>query len=107
MTAYGTLCTKVYDLTKPLASGAELDFYKQRLKKSDLILEPMCGSGRLLIPLLQEGFTVHGLDNSRDMLANCRKRISSLNLPQPTLFETSVENMQLESQYDAIIIPIL
>ncbi len=105
MTAYGSLCTKVYDITKPLASGFELDFYKQHLQKSDLILEPMCGTGRLLIPLLQEGYTVHGLDNSPDMLANCRKRISSLGLPEPTLFEMAVENMQLRTQYDAIIIP--
>ena len=63
MTAYGRLCTKVYDITKPFASGSELDFYKQHLQKSALILEPMCGSRRLLVPLLQEGFTVHGLDD--------------------------------------------
>ncbi|HUX79739.1 MAG TPA: hypothetical protein VMW10_08370 [Alphaproteobacteria bacterium] len=48
--AYKSLCTEFYDMTKPLASGIEVVFYKERLSHKT-VLEAMCGSGRLLIPL--------------------------------------------------------
>lgn len=102
---YGKLCTKFYDADKKFASFEEVAFYENIFKKSDLILEPMCGSGRLLIPLLQAGYSVHGLDNSSDMLESCRNRASGLGL-QPTLIEADVGTMKLSDQYDGIIIPL-
>ncbi|EKD55231.1 MAG: methyltransferase type 12 [uncultured bacterium] len=101
---YGKLCTKFYDADKKFASPEEINFCESIFNKSDLILEPMCGSGRLLIPLLQAGYTVHGLDNSSDMLHSCRNRASELGL-QPTLFEDEVERMKLPQKYDGIVIP--
>lgn len=101
---YGKLCTKFYDADKKFASPEEVNFYGGIFSKNDLILEPMCGSGRLLIPLLQAGYTVHGLDNSSDMLNSCRNRASEFGL-QPTLFEDEVETMKLPQKYDGIIIP--
>ncbi|RYD65398.1 MAG: class I SAM-dependent methyltransferase, partial [Verrucomicrobiaceae bacterium] len=35
-------------------------------------LEIGCGSGRLLLPLLQKGHNVEGLELSREMLDLCR-----------------------------------
>lgn len=102
---YGKLCTKFYDADKKFASFEEVAFYENIFKKSDLILEPMCGSGRLLIPLMQVGYVVHGLDNSSDMLESCRDRASALGL-QPTLIEVDVAAMKLPQQYDGIIIPV-
>ncbi len=101
---YGKLCTKFYDADKQLASHEEVSFYEGIFKKSDFLLEPMCGSGRLLIPLLQAGYFVHGLDNSKDMLESCKKRASMLGL-QPVLFEEAVEKMRLAERYNGIIIP--
>lgn len=101
---YGKLCTKFYDADKQFASPEEVDFYASVFNKKDLILEPMCGSGRLLIPLMQAGYTVHGLDNSADMLKSCEKRAAELRL-QPILFEKVVEDMRLPQKYDGIIIP--
>ncbi len=37
------------------------------------ILEPATGTGRVLIPLLEAGFAVEGLDSSPEMLAVCRQ----------------------------------
>jgi SAM-dependent methyltransferase len=37
-------------------------------------LEVGCGSGRLLLPLLAEGFEIEGLDNAPEMLALCREQ---------------------------------
>lgn len=101
---YGKLCTKFYDADKKFASPEEVSFYASIFSKNDIILEPMCGSGRLLIPLLQAGYTVHGLDNSPDMLNSCRNRASEFGL-QPILFEDEVEAMKLPQKYDGIVIP--
>lgn len=102
---YQTLCTEFYDIDKRFAEADEIDFYKQFLDKDKLILEPMCGSGRLLIPLMQEGYQIHGVDNSSPMLENCKKRAAALGL-KPILFEASIETMQLADKYHLMLIPL-
>ena len=52
---YGPLCTKVYDITKPIgySLGGDIEFYSHLLQHCNgRILEAMSGSGRMLIPLL-------------------------------------------------------
>ena len=38
------------------------------------VLDPMCGSGRFLIPLMEDGFDVHGFDASPTMLERLHKK---------------------------------
>lgn len=99
------MCTEFYDIDKKFASPEEVNFYQQFFHQDDLILEPMCGTGRLLIPLMQEGYTVHGADNSSSMLQSCKNRATSFGL-NPTLFETAIETMVLPHQYNSVIIPL-
>lgn len=40
------------------------------------VLEAGVGTGRMLIPLLQAGFDVEGVDNSTQMLAQCQKNLA-------------------------------
>jgi len=104
--AYGQLCNEVYDFTKPIGHslGGDIQFYLQRLQSCDgRILEPMVGSGRLLIPLLEAGHVVDGVDASPDMLASCRKRLEERNL-QSDLYEQKLQDLNLSGHYDAIII---
>lgn len=101
---YQKLCTEFYDNDKPLATEQEVDFYEQFFTKDQLILEPMCGSGRLLIPMLEAGYKVHGLDNSPDMLENCKERLKQRKL-QTEIYEQSVTEMNLPQKYDGVIIP--
>jgi SAM-dependent methyltransferase len=42
------------------------------------ILEPFCGTGRILIPLALDGHTVHGMDQSRGMLDLLRQKIQDV-----------------------------
>ncbi|MDP1724852.1 MAG: class I SAM-dependent methyltransferase [Alphaproteobacteria bacterium] len=102
---YDTLCTEFYDIDKKFAPSDEVLFYKQFMNKNDLSLEAMCGSGRLLIPLIQEGYIVHGVDNSVSMLNSCKERGSKLDLGL-TLFEADIEIMDLPNQYSLILIPL-
>ncbi|MFI4937924.1 MAG: class I SAM-dependent methyltransferase, partial [Candidatus Berkiellales bacterium] len=101
---YQKLCTEFYDNDKPLATAQEVNFYSQFFTKNQLILEPMCGTGRLLIPLLEAGFKVHGFDNSPYMLTNCKKRLSERNL-YTEIFEASITEFHLPQLYDGIVIP--
>ena len=102
---YHKLCTEFYDIDKKFASSNEVNFYTQYIRKNDLILEPMCGSGRLLIPLAQAGYSIHGVDNSSSMLASCKERALKLGLSL-TLFEEPIETMTLPKQYNLILIPL-
>lgn len=83
--------------------GAELPLIEHFLKHyPGTTLELGCGSGRLLLPLLEKGFLIEGLDNSAEMLGLCRARAHSL---EPLLHEASMEDFQTGSIYGSITIP--
>ncbi len=59
---YLNLCTQVYDLSKPKPPQDAYDFYRSYVEKTKgLILEPMCGTGRFLLPLLEESKGLTGV----------------------------------------------
>lgn len=104
--AYSTLCTEFYDLTKPTAGPKEIYFYESLIRKAKgPVLEAMCGSGRLLIPLLRKGLNVEGLDNSHCMLESCKKRCDAEKLVVQ-LYNQSLQNLSLQKKYDIIFIAI-
>ena len=104
MLAYGTLATLFYDVDKPRAGEAEVAWYAARLPRgAGPVLEAMAGSGRLLIPLLEAGFEVHGVDSSEAMLASCEKR--SANGGWATrLYRQNVTTLNLPTRYAAAFI---
>lgn len=64
-----------HDIT--LDVGFYLDFAREY---GSPVLELACGTGRLLVPLAEAGFEVHGIDLSENMLALCRQKISERHL---------------------------
>ncbi|MET3549501.1 SAM-dependent methyltransferase [Paenibacillus favisporus] len=70
----------------------------------DVFIEAMVGSGRVMIPLLELGLTVDGVDYSPHMLASCRKRCEERKL-SPELYESNLQELSLPHMYEAIIIP--
>lgn len=105
MSYYGSLCTQIYDLDKPTVEKEQLDFYMSYVTDVKMrILEPMCGSGRFIIPFLEEGFNIEGFDISDDMLNSCRERMKAKNLVG-NVFNTGIHNFQTENKYDLIMIP--
>lgn len=104
MAAYGPLCTRFYDADKPRASAAEIDWYAARLPRdAGPSLEAMSGSGRLLIPLLEAGFNVHGAELSAAMLASCEERLAEAGLATP-LFRQDVGALNLPFRYVAAFV---
>lgn len=105
LTTYGPPCTEVYNITKPISGHyPDVPYYIKHLDKiGGRILEVMVGTGRLLIPLLEAGLNVEGIDASPDMLASCRKHCAEKGL-EPVLYEGDVENLELRGKYNAIVV---
>ncbi|MBP1994327.1 class I SAM-dependent methyltransferase [Paenibacillus eucommiae] len=104
---YSTLCTEVYDFTKPVgySLNGDIEYYQERLKTCQgRILEAAVGSGRIIIPLLEAGHKVDGIDYSPEMLDSCRKRCEERGF-KPNLYEGKLQDFSLPFNYEAIIIP--
>ena len=101
---YQTLCALYYDLDKPTAPHEAVRMFMQYAHQADgPILEPMCGTGRFLLPLLQAGFDIEGFDASDAMLSFLYKKGGQKeNLPvQQCLFQEFVP----KKEYKLIFIP--
>ncbi len=103
-TSYGALATRFYDADTPRAGDPELAWYRQRLPRdAGPVLEAMCGSGRLLVPLAEAGSRVHGVDTSEAMLASCAARLRNAGLDAP-LFRQSIAELNLPFRYVAAFV---
>lgn len=102
---YKSLCTEFYDLDKPDAPEDALKCYLNYAKEAHGdILEPMCGTGRFLVPLLKHGYSVTGFDYSPYMLDICRKKCRDSGLTT-RLSEATFETFSLPGMYNLIFIP--
>jgi ribosomal protein S18 acetylase RimI-like enzyme/SAM-dependent methyltransferase len=102
---YLSLCTEVYDLSKPNPPEEAYAFYHDYAQRANgLILEPMCGTGRFLLPFLEEGFNVHGFDASDHMLERLRIKADAKNI-QPIIWKGFIEVLKRPEKYNLIFIP--
>jgi SAM-dependent methyltransferase len=67
------------------------------------VLELACGTGRLIAPLTQAGFSVTGVDSSAAMLERARERLERLGL-QVNLEQQRLQGLQLGSRFRTIIL---
>lgn len=95
----------MYDLDKPVVPKDALFFYMDYAKKSaGPVLEPMCGTGRFLLPLAESGIAIDGFDNSAYMLDTCKRKCEAKQL-KPNLWIENIEDFDAGRQYALIIIP--
>ncbi len=105
MPAYLNLCTEFYDIDKPEPPADAYAFYRHyALAAKGPILEPMCGSGRFLLPLLAERFDIEGVDNSPQMLEACKRKAAQRGL-KPRLQCLPLESLAVENRYRLAFIP--
>ncbi len=84
---------------------ADIPFYVgQGRKQGGAILELACGTGRITIPLADEGFDITGLDVSRSMLDRARQKASDADL-DITWIEADCRDFELERKFSLIFIP--
>jgi SAM-dependent methyltransferase len=102
---YLSLCTQVYDISLPVPPADEYAFFTSYAQEcTGPILEPMCGTGRFLLPMLKDGFDVEGFDASKHMLQALRKKAADQNLASNVSF-SFVANFESSKKYGLIFIP--
>lgn len=84
---YGSLCTEMYEILHKKAPQDELEFYLSYAEKKHNILEALCGSGRFLIPFLERGFNISGLDLSNEMLGKLKEKAPAAHVVQADITE--------------------
>ena len=105
MEMYQSLCVQYYDIDKPDAPEDAFQFYLQYVKEANgPILEPMSGSGRFLLPFLQLGYEVDGIDASSSMNQACLANAEKLNLTA-NVYEQFLNELNLPKKYNLVIIP--
>lgn len=105
LTSYLSLCTQFYDLKRPEPPEDAYAFYRSYVADADgRAMEPMCGSGRFLLPLLKEKFEIIGFDASKHMLnaLNTKAQMQHLN---PAVWQGFIEELNREEKYNLIFIP--
>ena len=55
----------------------DIAFYKRELGRASTVLDAMCGTGRVAVPLARAGLRVWGIDASAGMLQKARERLRS------------------------------
>lgn len=105
MSPYGELSTEFYALDKPLAPPDAFDFYEAIARETrGPIHEPMCGTGRFLLPLVAQGLDISGSDASPFMLERCRTLAQNEGL-SPSLSQQSLEALYCERPPSLVFIP--
>jgi SAM-dependent methyltransferase len=104
MNAYSSLEASLHDVFwategPPLELPLLREFLQNHPGRS---LEIGCGSGRLLAPLIKDGFTVEGLELSAEMLDLCRKNHPSVTA---VLHQGNMNEWQTDRKYQSIMIP--
>ncbi len=103
--SYYQLSTQFYDLEKPHATANELSWYMHYAQQANgPILEPMCGTGRYIIPMLEKGLDVEGFDASEHMLVALQEKCSQKNLV-PKVQRCFIQEFKSERRYALIFIP--
>lgn len=92
------------DAARPAPADDELDWYVERLPRdAGLALDAMCGSGRLLVPLVLRGVAMHGADASAAALAIATARLASAGRTT-LLYHQALATLNLPTRYAAAIL---
>ncbi len=97
----------------PFARYYDLDFgdhvediplYREMIRRTGApILELMCGTGRVLVPLAEDGYALTGVDVSAAMLNIARQRLAAASIAQQvTLVQADVRTVELPARHFAL-----
>src|SRR5438034_8488026 len=81
-----------------------IDFYVGLAREAKgPVLDIACGTGRILLPCMQAGADVDGLDLYEGMLTTLRQKAASLQLA-PNLYRADMSGFRLPRRYALIMI---
>jgi len=94
---------KHYDLSVKYTE--DISFYvKEGKKAKGPVLELGCGTGRIYFELLKNGVDAYGIDLSRLMLSNLRKKAKRMGV-EPKVYFKDMRTFKFNRKFDLIIIP--
>jgi SAM-dependent methyltransferase len=104
-----SITAELYDLIPAYVNRPDRDFYLRRATASaGRVLELGCGTGRILVPIAEEGRQITGLDLSTCMLTICRHKLKSRANIIPShvqLVQGDMTNFRLGTTFELAIIP--
>lgn len=102
---YGKLHAEWYELGSAEKDNArEIEFWVRCIAASgEPVLELGSGTGRVLIPLLERGHDISGLDNSPEMLDRCRAACDATGL-RPDLHRQAMQQFSLPRRFGLVIL---
>jgi len=99
---------QLYDSLPLYHSRRDLAFWVDLCREAGDVLELGCGTGRVLIPAVQAGASVTGVDQAPGMLARCRAKVDAL--PEEaarriTLVRADMTSFHLGRTFPLAIVP--
>jgi len=98
-----------YDHVPPYGDRQDIAFWTAAaLESGGPVLELGCGTGRVLIPTARAGIDIVGLDQSRSMLAICKRKLAEEPAEvqaRTTLVEADMRDFQLRRQFALATMP--
>lgn|GEM_PF-1461787 len=96
-----------HDRREALATDEDISFLRHAFSTRCAIavheiLDAGCGTGRYLIPLASAGFRLTGIDNSPEMISQCRARLKKRKL-RADLVEADLMQLAESDAYDALL----
>lgn len=94
---------EIYDLI--VAFEDDIPFFAQEARKANgPVLELMSGTGRVSIPLAENGIELTCIDSSKEMLAALQKKAEEKRLPIQ-IAQQDIADLKLADKFDLIFIP--
>ena len=97
---------RYYDMNSDVPK--DLEFYHDRIQSPDsTVLELGCGTGRVLVPLVEDCAHIHGIDVSSAMLSICQDKLRESRIPieRAHLEIGDITEINLGKTFDLITAP--
>ena len=100
---------ELYDIAMPQTFGGDVDWYRRKTREAGgPVLELGAGTGRVTLPIAQDGVEVWALDADVGMLGRLRRKLDGLPSDvrqRVTLIEGDMQSFTLEQRFALVICP--
>jgi SAM-dependent methyltransferase len=93
---------ELYDIAFDWDISDEVDWLVERLDRPASVLEPGCGSGRMLVAFAERGIDVVGIDRSPQMVELARRRLGD----RGAVVLGDITDFDLDRTFDGAVCPI-
>jgi SAM-dependent methyltransferase len=101
---YSEYMARSMSANRPLPDPGEYEWLQGYLSSNEQpFVELACGYGRLLLPIMEHGYSIVGTDASPEMLAHCRTLAQAKGL-QPRLHRQLMQELSLAETFGFIFI---